>query len=74
LVFRFDGHADDGFGNVGGLSVTSVFVAQRVTRGDVAQTDQRGDVAGIDLVDVLAFAALITIRRLTRSRLRVRGL
>ena len=59
LGLRFHGHADDRFregrrfeGHV------EVFVAQRITGGDVAQTDERGDVAGEHFVDVLAFAAL----------------
>src|SRR6185312_9121810 len=59
LGLRFDGHADDGFGERRGLQRhVEIFVTQRVTGGDVAQTDERGDVTGINAVDILAFAAL----------------
>src|ERR1035437_2478554 len=56
---RLDGHADNGLGERRRFKGhVVVLVAQRVAGGDIPQTDERGDVAGINLGDVLAFAAL----------------
>ena len=65
-----------GSGKVGGSSSDlEVLVAKRVAGGDVPQAHQRGDVAGINVVSTsMRLSAWIIITRLTRSRLRVRGL
>ena len=51
LGLRLDGHADDRLRERRRFERdVKIFIAQRVTGGDVAQTDQRGDVAGVNCV------------------------
>ena len=76
LGLGLDGHRDDRLGEGRRLEQDfEVLVAQRVAGGDVPQPDQRGDVAGRNVVSTsMRLSAWIIMTRLTRSRLRVRGL